>query len=73
VKRFDFSRADVDGICAQLVAVDWCALFPDLGIDDCVEKFYIIARERFDRFVPFYTTVLTRRTGNPGLIKSFVI
>jgi hypothetical protein len=27
VKRFDFSRADVDGICVQLAAVDWCALF----------------------------------------------
>jgi hypothetical protein len=54
VKQFDFSRADVDGICAQLAAVDWCALYLDLGIDDCVEKFYIITRECFDRFVLFY-------------------
>jgi hypothetical protein len=34
VKRFDFGRADLDGICAQLAALDWCALFSDLGIDD---------------------------------------
>jgi hypothetical protein len=45
VKRFDFGRANVDGFCAQLAAVDWCALLSDLGIDDCVEKFYIIIRE----------------------------
>jgi hypothetical protein len=30
VKRFGFGRADVDGTCAQLAAVDWCALFLDL-------------------------------------------
>jgi hypothetical protein len=41
VKRFDFGRADdVDGICAQLAAVDWCVLV--LGIDNFVEKFYIM-------------------------------
>jgi hypothetical protein len=57
VKRFDFGCADVDGICAQLAAVDWCALFSDLGLDDCVEKFYIIIRECFDRFVRFYYSV----------------
>jgi hypothetical protein len=55
VKRFDFGRADVDQICTQLAAVDWCALFLDLGIDYCVENFYI--RECFDRFVPFYYSV----------------
>jgi hypothetical protein len=37
--------------------VDWCALFSDLGIDDCIEKFYIIIRKCFDRFVPFYSSV----------------
>jgi hypothetical protein len=57
VKRFDFGRADVDVIFAQLAVVDWCALFSDLGIHDCVEKFYIIIRECFDRFVPFYYSV----------------
>jgi hypothetical protein len=41
-----------------LAAVDWCALFLDLGIDDCVEKFYIIIiREYFDRFVSFNYSV----------------
>jgi hypothetical protein len=57
VKRFDFSQADVDGICVQLAAVDWCALFLDLGIDDCVKKIYITIRECFDRFVSFYYSV----------------
>jgi hypothetical protein len=58
VKRFDFGRADVDGICVQLAAVDWCVLFSDLGIiDDCVEKFYIIVRECFDRSDSFYYSV----------------
>jgi hypothetical protein len=28
-----------------------------LCIDDCVEKFYIMVRECFDRFVPFYYSV----------------
>jgi hypothetical protein len=51
-----FSRAGVDGICAQLAAVVWC-FFSDRSIDDCVEKFYIIIRECFDRFVPFYYSV----------------
>jgi hypothetical protein len=37
--------------------VDCCALFLDLGIDDCVEKCYIIICECFDRFVPFYYSV----------------
>jgi hypothetical protein len=27
--------------------------FLEFGIEDCVEKFYIIIRECFDRFVPF--------------------
>jgi hypothetical protein len=27
VKRLYFGRADVDGICAQLAAVDWCVFF----------------------------------------------
>jgi hypothetical protein len=53
VKQLYFGRAAVHGICAQLAAVDWCALFLDLGIDDCVEKFYIIIRKFFDRFVFF--------------------
>jgi hypothetical protein len=52
VKRFDFG-----GISAQLVALDGCALFLDLGIDNCIEKFYIIIREYFDRFLPFYYSV----------------
>jgi hypothetical protein len=60
VKRFDFGCADVDRICTQLATVDWCALFLDLGIDDFIGLF-------------LSTTVLTRRTGSPGLIKSFVI
>jgi hypothetical protein len=47
----------VDGICAQLTAVDWCALFKDFGINDCVEIFYNIVRECFDRFVSFYCSV----------------
>jgi hypothetical protein len=52
VKRFDFSRA-------QLAAdVDWCPLFLDLGIDDCVEKLYIsLFVECFESFVPFYYSV----------------
>jgi hypothetical protein len=54
VKRFDFGRADVDRICTQMAVVDWCALFLDLGIDDCVEKFYIREGFDFDCFVPFY-------------------
>jgi hypothetical protein len=32
VKRFDSGRADVDKVCAELTAVDWYALFLDLGI-----------------------------------------
>jgi hypothetical protein len=52
VKRFDFG-----GISAQLVALDGCALFLDLGIDNCIEMFYIIIRECFDRFLPFYYSV----------------
>jgi hypothetical protein len=32
-------------------------LFLDLGIDDCVEKFFIIIRECFDRFVSLYYSV----------------
>jgi hypothetical protein len=65
VKRFDFGRADVDGI-AQLAAVDWYALFLGLGIDDCFEKLNVL-------IVLFLSTkVLTRRTGSTGWIKSFV-
>jgi hypothetical protein len=45
VKLFDFVRADQNGVCAQLAAVD------------CVGKFYFIIRECFDRFVPFYYSV----------------
>jgi hypothetical protein len=37
--------------------VDWWGLFLDLGIYDCVEKFYIIIRECFDRFVSFNYSV----------------
>jgi hypothetical protein len=58
VKRSDFGRANVNGICAQLAAMDWCAWFLDLiGIVDYVEKFYIFIRECFDRFIPFYYSV----------------
>jgi hypothetical protein len=57
VKRFGFGHDEVDGICAQFAAVDWCASFSDLCIDGCIEKFYIIIRECLDRFVLFYYSV----------------
>jgi hypothetical protein len=51
VKRIDFGRADLDGICAQLAAVGLvCFLFSDIVLF-------------------LFTTVLTRRTSSPGLIK----
>jgi hypothetical protein len=41
VKRFDFGRAAVDGICAQLTAIDWCAFFKIL-VYTIVLKIFIL-------------------------------
>jgi hypothetical protein len=35
----------------------WIVVLCIGGIDDCVEKFYIIIRECFERSVPFYYSV----------------
>jgi hypothetical protein len=58
-------RADEDEICAQLAVVDWYALFLGLGFKIFFGNLLIA--------LLFSTTELIRRTGNPGLIKTFVI
>jgi hypothetical protein len=54
VSRFDFEKADVDGMILQLSAYDWSDLLRDDCVDECVQKFYDAIYECFELYIPKY-------------------
>jgi hypothetical protein len=51
VKRYRFKLEDCAAIVDELDAVDWCSLFSDNGVDQCVDLFYKTVWS-FERHVP---------------------
>jgi hypothetical protein len=69
VSRFDFSKADVDGMILQLSAVDWSDLLRGDCVDACVQKFYDAIYECFELYVPKY--ILKKLHCILGLTRNF--
>jgi hypothetical protein len=51
VKHYRFKLADCAAIVDELDAVDWCNLFSDRGVDQCVDLFYETVWSCFERHV----------------------
>jgi hypothetical protein len=55
VSRFDFGKANVDGMILKLSALDWSDLLRGDCVDECVRKFYDAIYEICELYVPKYT------------------
>jgi hypothetical protein len=55
VSRFDFGKANVDGMILELSVLDWSDLLRGDCVDEWVPKFYDAIYEICELYVPKYT------------------